>query len=316
MSIPSNQQLMRPVLEELGERGVLRFRTLVGLIADRIRLGEEERAQTLDGGETVISNRVGWTLTYLVQSGAARRPRHGFAEITDRGRQLLREVDGPIGNRHLAQFEEFQAFKRRAHSPKEARAVSAVGLVARSGRPEAADDKEQSPREVIEAAAKDHRAALTGELLNRVMQLSPTAYERLVLRLLEAMGYGASGRIESTAKTGDAGIDGVISQDPLGLDRIYVQAKRYARDRTVGRPLMQEFVGALHGQQADRGVFMTTCSFTRDALEYAGRVGARIIPVDGDEMAALLLRNGVGVQPDYTAVLHRIDEDFFETLEG
>lgn len=147
------------------------------------------------------------------------------------------------------------------------------------------------------------------------MGLSPAAYERLVLALLRAMGYGASGAIVSTGKSGDAGIDGVISQDPLGLDRIYVQAKRYARDRTVGRPQMQEFVGALHGQQAERGVFMATCAFTREAIDYAERVAARIILVDGDRLAELIQSNGVGVQPDYTAVLHRVDDDFFDTLE-
>lgn len=128
------------------------------------------------------------------------------------------------------------------------------------------------------------------------------------------MGYGASGHIESTAESGDAGIDGVISQDPLGLDRIYVQAKRYARDRPIGRPTMQAFVGALQGQQADRGVFLATSSFTRDALAYADRVGVRIVPIDGSRLAELMLRHRVGVQPGYVTTLLRLDEDFFETL--
>ena len=146
------------------------------------------------------------------------------------------------------------------------------------------------------------------------MELTPIAFETLVLRLLGAMKYGASGHIESTAASGDAGIDGVISQDPLGLDRIYVQAKRYDRDRTIGRPTMQAFVGALQGQQADRGVFMTTCRFTGEALAYADRVGVRIIPIDGDEMASLMLKHGVGVQPGYVTTLMKLDEDFFEGL--
>lgn len=159
-----------------------------------------------------------------------------------------------------------------------------------------------------------HQAALKGDLLEKLLALDPFAFERMVLRLLQAMGYGTRGRVERTASSGDAGIDGVISQDPLGLDRIYVQAKRYAPDNTVGRPRMQEFVGALHGQQADRGVFLTTSSFSRDAMDYAERVGVRIILVDGEQMTTLMLRHVVRVQPDYVATLHRLDEDFFESL--
>ncbi len=167
---------------------------------------------------------------------------------------------------------------------------------------------------MIEKVVATVHSALAGELLDRIMDLTPKGFERLVLLLLGAMGYGASGQIDSTAASGDAGIDGVISQDPLGLDRIYVQAKRYARDRAIGRPMMQAFVGALHGQQADRGVFMATCPFTREALDYADRVGARVIPIDGNELARLMLKHGVGVQPGYVATLMRFDEDFFETL--
>lgn len=308
MTVPDYQAMMRPVLETLESLGHQQFRSVVDLVADRMQLSNGDRARTIDSGQTVVNNRVGWAVTYLVQAGAVRRPKRGVAEITDRGRELLRTVDGPISNAHLMQFEEFQAFKRRTRTTQREDTTDTN---------EAFEDTSAvPPRELIDAAAKSHRAAVTGDLLERVMELSPTAYERLVLRLLGAMGYGASGRIESTAMTGDAGIDGVISQDPLGLDRIYVQAKRYARDRTVGRPQMQEFVGALHGQQADRGVFMATCSFTREALAYAERVGARIVPIDGDELAALLLKHGVGVQPEHVVTLHRLDEDFFETLEG
>lgn len=311
MTVPDYQAMMRPVLEALEALGPQQFRAVIDLVADRMQLSEADREATIDSGKTVVSNRVGWAITYLVQAGAVRRPRRAVAEITDRGRALLRTVEGPIGNEHLAQFEEFQAFKRRSRVTDRAKSSEAT-----ESDTVTVESAAQSPRELIDAAAKSHRAAVTGDLLDRVMELSPTAYERLVLKLLGGMGYGTSGRIESTAKSGDAGIDGVISQDPLGLDRIYVQAKRYARDRTVGRPQMQEFVGALHGQQADRGVFMATCFFTREALDYADRVGVRIIPIDGDRMAALLLQHGVGVQPDHVVTLHRLDEDFFESLEG
>lgn len=311
MTVPDYQAMMRPALEILDDLGPQQFRAMVDHVAERLRMSEADRAVTTDSGQTVVANRVGWAITYLVQAGAVRRPRRAVSEITDRGRELLRSVDGPIGTEHLTGFEEFQAFKRRTRSTTRTRTGDTVEI-----EPSATETAALSPRELIDAAAKSHAAGVTGDLLDRVMALSPTAYEGLVLKLLRGMGYGTSGRIESTARTGDAGIDGVISQDPLGLDRIYVQAKRYARDRSVGRPQMQEFVGALHGQQADRGVFMATCSFTREALDYADRVGVRIIPIDGDQMAALLLRHGVGVQPEHVVTLHRLDEDFFEVLEG
>lgn len=305
MAVPSYEALMRPTLETLAEQGQLQFRVLVDLVAERQGLTQEDRQITIESGGSVLTNRVGWAVTYMVQAGVIRRPKRGFAEITDRGRKLLAEVSGPISNANLVQFPEFVEFRRR--SRKQTKHPEDIEI------PEVSE-AEGSPEEVIEKVVATVHGALAGELLDRIMELTPKGFERLVLRLLGAMGYGASGQIDSTADSGDAGIDGVISQDPLGLDRIYVQAKRYARDRTIGRPLMQAFVGALHGQQADRGVFMATCPFTREALEYADRVGARIVPIDGNELARLMLKHGVGVQSGYVATLMRLDEDFFETL--
>ncbi|MGB3685532.1 MAG: restriction endonuclease [Ornithinimicrobium sp.] len=247
----------------------------------------------------------------MVQAGAIRRPQRGVAEITDRGQELLASVQGPISNDNLAQFEEFQEFRKRS---KRRTKPASVTIGEDASQAADAPDPDSTPEEVIARTIATVHAALTGELLERVMQLTPAAFETLVLRLLRAMKYGASGQIESTAASGDAGIDGVMSQDPLGLDRIYVQAKRYDRDRTIGRPTMQAFVGALQGQQADRGVFMTTCRFTREALSYADRVGVRIIPIDGEEMASLMLKHGVGVQSGYVTTLMKLDEDFFEAL--
>ena len=299
---------MRPTLEMLAEHGQQQFRALVELVADRLSLTEADRRATIDSGQSVINNRVGWSVTYMVQAGVVRRPKRGFAEITDRGQKLLAEVDGPVSNANLLQFPEFVEFRRRSRKT--------------SRRTEEGDEVEDpkvgsdygSPEEALEATVATVHGALVGELLDRVMELTPKGFERLVLKLLGAMGYGASGQMDSTEDSGDAGIDGVISQDPLGLDRIYVQAKRYSRDRNIGRPLMQAFVGALHGQQAERGVFMATCPFTKEALVYADRVGARVIPIDGNELARLMLKHGVGVQPKYVATLMRLDEDFFETL--
>ncbi|KGN30314.1 restriction system protein mrr [Knoellia sinensis KCTC 19936] len=310
MAVPTYEAMMRPALELLEGRGALPFREISELVADSMDLSDAERSITIDSGQAVYVNRVGWAITYLVQAGAVTRPRRAVAEITDRGRELLRSVIGPISRKDLEQFEEFQAFRQRSRrttrdEPTGPDDQDSSGL---------GPDRGSTPEETIARTVDTVHAALTGDLLDRIMELTPLAFETLVLRLLGAMKYGASGKIESTAATGDAGIDGVISQDPLGLDRIYVQAKRYDRDRTVGRPAMQAFVGALQGQQADRGVFMTTCRFTGEALEYADRVGVRIIPIDGDELARLMIKHAVGVQEGYVATLMKLDEDFFEEL--
>lgn len=311
MAVPTYEAMMRPALELLSERGPTAFRELAELVAERMGLTDADRTSTIESGQAVYVNRVGWAVTYMVQAGAVRRPRRAVAEITERGRHLLTAVEGPISNANLLQFDDFQAFRKRSK-----RTVKRTDdSLRRDGDLQVdATDPDRSPEEVITDTVATVHAALTGELLDRVMQLTPVAFEALVLRLLGAMKYGASGQIESTAASGDAGIDGVISQDPLGLDRIYVQAKRYDRDRTVGRPAMQAFVGALQGQQADRGVFITTCRFTTEALTYADRVGVRIIPIDGEELATLMLRHGVGVQPGYVTTLMKLDEDFFEAL--
>ena len=308
MAVPTYEAMMRPTLEILADQGRQVFRQLAELVAEDMRVSERDRATTIDSGQAAYVNRVGWAVTYLVQAGAIRRPQRGVAEITDRGRALLDSVAGPISNANLTQYEEFQEFRKRSkRRTKSAGAAEEQNLSTEA-------DPDSTPEEIIARTVATVHGALTGELLDRVMELTPIAFETLVLRLLGAMKYGASGHIESTAASGDAGIDGVISQDPLGLDRIYVQAKRYDRDRTIGRPTMQAFVGALQGQQADRGVFMTTCRFTGEALAYADRVGVRIIPIDGDEMASLMLKHGVGVQPGYVTTLMKLDEDFFEGL--
>lgn len=309
MSVPTYEDMMRPVLEILAANGETQFRTMPDQVADAMHMSEADRAQKIGSGQLVVTNRVGWAITYLVQAGVVSRPRRGYAEITPRGRQLLSQTTGPISNANLAQFEEFQEFRRRSRKPN--RAQGETDAVTTTDEVVADAD---TPKEIIDATVATVHGALVSEILERVMQLSPKDFESLVLKVLGAMQYGTAGHIESTGDSADAGIDGVISQDPLGLDRIYVQAKRYARDRTVGRPAMQAFVGALQGQQADRGVFIATCTFTREALDYADRVGVRIIPINGIELAELMLKHRVGVQTDYVATLLRLDEDFYDSL--
>jgi restriction system protein len=280
-------------------------------MADGMQLTDEDRAATIDSGQSVYVNRVGWEVTYMVQAGAIRRPQPGVAEITERGRQLLSWSWDPS---RISIWPSSRSSKTSESEASEAPKAADGELGGAQDAQTGATDPDSTPEEVIIAqTVSTVHGALTGELLDRVMQLTRVAFETLVLRRLGAMKYGASGHIESTATSGDAGIDGVVSQDARPR-RIYVQAKRYDRDRTIGRPTMQAFVGALQGQQADRGVFMTTCRFTSEALNYADRVGERIIPIDGEELAALMLKHGVGVQPGYVAMLMKLDEDFFEVL--
>jgi restriction system protein len=200
----------------------------------------------------------------------------------------------------LSEFPEFIEFKRRSHGPRQA------------GQPESTKN-EATPRETVSTAVDEANAAVAAEVLDRVRQREPAFLERLVLAVLTAMGYGgAAGAAEHLGKAGDKGLDGVIRQDPLGLDRIYVQAKRYDASNPVRRPEIQEFVGALHGAQADRGIFITTSRFTPEAIEYADRVPARVVLIDGAALSALMVRHNIGVQDQQAYVIKRVDEDFFE----
>lgn len=237
----------------------------------------------------------------MSQAGLLDRPTRGHVQVTDTGRQVLKAHPERVDMAVLREFPSYIAFRERtkAKQPVDATAKRPSG-----------DDVQVSPEDLIDAALAENRAAVEGEILKKALTLSPTGFEDLVIRLLEAMGYGRAGAVERTSASGDAGIDGIISQDPLGLDRIYVQAKRYAVDQTIGRPKIHEFAGALLGKQGDRGVYITTSSFSRGAREEAERINARIELIDGARLAELLVRYRVGVQAVQTVELLRLDEDF------
>ncbi len=196
MAVPTYEAMMRPTLELLAEGGPRPFRQLADLVADAMRLDEQDRATTIDSGQAVYVNRVGWAVTYLVQARVVRRPQRGVAEITDRGRRLLSSVVGPISNKNLTQFEEFRDFRNRS---KTASTSAASELGQDQNTPAEGSEPDSTPEELIARTVATVHGALTGELLDRVMQLTPIAFEALVLRLLGAMKYGASGQIESTA---------------------------------------------------------------------------------------------------------------------
>jgi restriction system protein len=304
--IPDFQSMMRPLLEELSDGSTRKTRDLVQVLSDRFGLTKEEREALLpSGSQRRMDNRVAWAVSHLFQAGLLERPARGHVSISAVGREVLMAHPDRVDMSVLRGFQSYQEFRSRSTSRED---------VTDSPLTPGPDVDAASPQDLLAQAVAENRAAVEGELLKRALALSPTEFERLVVRLLEQMGYGRSGIVEHSGRSGDAGIDGIISQDPLGLDRIYLQAKRYAPDQSVQRPAIQGFVGALMGAQGDRGVFITTSSFSSGARAEADRVNARIELIDGARLAQLMLRHGVGVQPELTVTLHQLDEDFFESL--
>jgi restriction system protein len=295
---------MRPLLELLGDGGDHATRDTYEQLADRLRLSATDREELIPSGtQRLLANRVGWAKTYLLKAGLVGSPRRGLIRITDRGRQAVATTDR-IDSRYLRRFPEFLEFQRgsgvederTAEQPQSAPQAPAV---------------ETTPEELMEAGYRQLQNLLASDLLERVKVSPPTFFERLVVELLVKMGYGGSladaGR--AIGRSGDEGIDGIIKEDRLGLDVIYVQAKRW--ERTVGRPDIQQFAGALQGQRARKGVFITTSGFSSEARDYAGRIETRIILIDGIELARLMIAHGVGVTPVAVYELKRVDSDYF-----
>lgn len=300
--IPTHQALMAPFLAVLQDGQPHRSADVAGTLARQLHLPADELGLLLPSGKlTVWRSRVHWASQYLSQAGAITRVQRGVFVIADRGRALLTAHPDGVSTADLMQFAEFVDFVNRSKRPT----AVAEAAVAPAG--------DVSPQERMEAAASELEAAVAAELLQRINAQPPAFLEKVVLDLLVAMGYaGVLGRADHLGGTGDEGVDGVVRQDALGLDLIYVQAKRYASGRVVGRPDIQAFVGALQGAQATRGVFITTSRFSSDGVVYADRVSQRVVLIDGQELTRLMVEHGVGVQTDQMCVMRRVDEDFFE----
>ena len=295
---------MRPTLLALSDGSERAFRDVCDAVAASVGVSQEDRQLLLPSGkQTVLNNRVGWAITYMAKAGLIRRPRRGVAIITERGKQFVTDHSGPINGRVLEQFPEFIEFKTTRHDKTATRDAASAGAAAASVG---------SPSEAIHALVEDVNAAVAAEVLERVLEQPPIFLEHLVLKLLEAMGYGGVEALsQHLGGPGDEGLDGVIRQDALGLDVVYVQAKRYAPERKIGRPDIQGFVGALTGARADRGIFITTSGFTSEARNYVDRIQSRIVLIDGERLAAEMVRRNVGVQVRELHEVKRIDEDFF-----
>jgi restriction system protein len=299
VTIPGFQDLMRPVLQECAAADELRTTELVERMAAKFQLTPAERLQLLPSGrQSVIANRTHWALAYLSRTGLLERTRRAHYRLTDRGRDALAQHAGRIDLKFLARFPELASF--RGDKGDEPSAI-------------VADEQRATPDEVMRAAHAAVDAALRQQLLDRVLASGPQFFERLIVGLLVAMGMG--GGMGSAARaiggSGDGGLDGVVDQDPLGLDRVYLQAKRYGRDNAVGPNAIRDFFGSLDIAKAGKGVFVTTSSFTKAARETAERLGKRIVLIDGEQLAALMIRYDVGVRIEETFHIKKIDEDFF-----
>ena len=305
MAVPDFQTIMRPVLALLADDQVQAVTEIRERLADHFSLSQEELEAMLPSGRAkMFANRVGWAITYLYQTKLLERPRRSVYRITPRGHEILAQNPTRVDLKVLSQFEELHEF--RGKSPTEgSRHAPEAGT-----EPEGA---EHTPEEQIDAAYGQLRAALAADVLERVKEQSPSFFEGLVLDVLRAMGYGGAQEDAGShlGQSGDEGVDGVIREDELGLDLIYVQAKRW--ENPVGRPEIQKFFGALHGKRASKGVFITTSLFSNEAATYAEIVTPRVILVDGKQLARLMIDYGVGVTSNRKYDIKRIDLDYFAT---
>jgi len=303
MPVPDFQTLMRPLLDEYATGGERRIAEVRAVLATRFGLTEEQLAERLPSGlARTFDNRVGWAATYLYRVGLLARPRRSVYAITARGREVLAANPKRVDLGVLSQFPEFAQFRRASGTRRTRRGTGALTAVV---------TETATPEERIDAAYQELRQALIAEVRDRISAVSPTAFEDLVLDVLHAMGYGdgTEGSRLRTGATGDAGIDGVIRSDRLGLDVVYVQAKHW--EATVGRPVVQGFVGALQGARASKGIIFTASAFSGEAKEFAGSVSPRVVLVDGERLAALMIDHNVGVSDRETYAVKRVDSDYF-----
>jgi restriction system protein len=300
--IPDYQSCMLPFLAFLGDGIEHPLAEAEDAVAKHFDLSAEDRAILLPSGQQgVFRNRVGWARTYLKKAGLLEAPKRATFRITDRGRAVLASKPDQIDAKFLRQFPEFQDFVKPSASN-----------AATSGAHTADETPSTTPEETMEAAYQGLRDELGDELLARILSCSPAFFEQLVVELLVKMGYGGSRKDagQRIGASGDGGIDGIIKEDRLGLDTIYLQAKRW--QGSVGRPEIQKFVGALQGQRARKGVFITTSSYSAEAVQYAVNIDTKVVLIDGKTLAGLMIDFNVGVAQAAQYVLKRIDSDYFE----
>lgn len=307
MAIPTYDNFFRAVLEALSDGEIHNSKDTLKYCADAFHLTEEEQAIMLPSkAQTVLSNRVGWARTYLKKAGLISSPSHGKYRITVAGKAVLKDANINIDNKYLLRFQSFQEFIKASQPTKPINTQVDESNDVKS--------EESTPLEIMNAAYQKITAQLADDLMTNIMEQKPSFFERLVMDLLEKMGYGGEliNPSEVTGKTGDNGIDGIIRQDALGFDKIYVQAKRWANDRAVGSQDIQQFAGALMGKGANKGLFITTSHFSNAAREFVDKhMTANIVLVDGEELTRLMIEYGLGVSITYSYNIKKVDTDYF-----
>lgn len=302
--IPDFQTLMRPLLELHADGGEHVNRDLVNTLSVQFALTDEERREMLPSGRAkTFDNRVGWAKTYISNAGLIAAPRRGISVISEKGCRLLKEHDGPINLRVLAEWGAARPAKDRKRA--DLSPVEQPNLVDVS-------QSSETPEEALENAYQKIRSDVEQEMIARILANPPDFMERVIVDLIVKMGYGGNRKDagEAIGRSGDEGIDGIIKEDPLGLDIIYLQAKRY--EGTVGRPDVQKFAGALQGQRAKKGIFITTSAFSKEAKDFAAKIDTKIILIDGPMLGRLMFDYGIGVSISTAYEVKRVDADYFE----
>lgn len=300
--IPDYQSIMLPLLRYISDSKEHKMRNVTEGLAEQLGVTEEERKELLPSGAApVFYNRTAWAKTYLKKAGLIDSPKQGIVVITKRGLEVLKRNPSSIDVKFLKQFSEFVEFQ----SVKREDDTITVDQVE--------EVSTETPEEALETAYQKIRKSLAQDILNKVITLSPAFFEKLVVELVVKMGYGGSIKDAGRAigKSGDEGIDGTIKEDKLGLDIIYIQAKRWQVGNVVGRPELQKFVGALAGQGAKKGIFITTSSFTKDALDYIPRNETKIVLIDGQQLAQYMIDYNLGVTSVNIYEVKRMDSDYF-----
>lgn len=297
MSVPPFNAWLLPLLRRVADGEIHTLSVLAQQLAEDLSLSPEDRAQMLSSGQSTYQNRVGWARTYLKKARLIEAPSRGTARITERGRQVLAENPAALDVKYLYKFPEFVEFHTPAENTKLVPSTLAV----------------ESPEDTLDRVSLQLRQSLAVELLERIKAAPSDRFEHLVLDLLLSMGYGGSRKDagEVLGKSGDGGLDGVIKEDRLGLDAIYIQAKRW--DSVVGRPIVQAFAGSLEGVRARKGVLITTSSFSGEARSYVRQIEKRIVLIDGNELAELMIEHNLAVSTHGVYEVKRIDNDYFET---
>lgn len=300
MAIPTFEEIMLPLLKLLSDQNIYSISEIRESLELYFKLTDEEKNRILPSGtQTYFSNRVNWAKTYLLKASLIESPQRGSIKISQLGLDILKENPKEINSKYLERFPSFNEFIHRGKAKNKDVNKS----------PSLEDQK--TPREIMESVYENLRFDLMGDLLSNIKNCSPKFFENLVVDLILKIGYGGS-RLDAgkaIGRTGDGGIDGIIKEDKLGLDAIYIQAKRW--EGTVGRPEIQKFIGALLGQKAKKGIFITTSRFSPDAKEYVKGIDSRVILIDGEELANLMIDYDIGVSKIVEYELKKIDLDYF-----